>query len=259
MPSIDPALVGGDVVDAVRHRLARSGMMKSCTRTGSGWPLGRNSRPPFLKSPTSSFFLVSTEMAGWPAAWKAARPRLDVLELGVAIGVAGPLAGLGVGLQAEAQALQQPADQLVADREAALGQRPGEMALAPAHPQQRRLRIAADRRLRPARSAPPAGRAADSIAGLAAAAARRTRPPRRSLAAAQVGQAAADRAAGNAGGLRYRLHPATARRPRLARREQPSTALVNKRRDRRKARPDGDHVNHLVKMPASLLPQHVQS
>src|SRR3954453_23564149 len=38
--------------------------MKSCTRTFSGSPLGRSSRPPFLKSPTNSFFLVSTEMTG---------------------------------------------------------------------------------------------------------------------------------------------------------------------------------------------------
>ena len=34
-------------------------------------PLGRNSRPPFLKSPTSSFFFVSTEITGCPAAWNA--------------------------------------------------------------------------------------------------------------------------------------------------------------------------------------------
>jgi hypothetical protein len=51
---IDPAGVGGDVVDAIRHRLAEFlGMTKSCTRTGSASPLGRNCRPPFLKSPTS--------------------------------------------------------------------------------------------------------------------------------------------------------------------------------------------------------------
>ena len=37
-------------------------------RTGSGSPFRRSSRPPFLKSPTSSFFLVSTEIAGSPAA-----------------------------------------------------------------------------------------------------------------------------------------------------------------------------------------------
>ena len=43
-------------------------MTKSCTRTSSGEPFGRHSRPAFLKSPTSSFFLVSTEIAGSPAA-----------------------------------------------------------------------------------------------------------------------------------------------------------------------------------------------
>src|SRR3954447_26598215 len=41
---------------------------KSCTRTASGDPLGRHARPPFLKSPTSSFFLASTEITGSPAA-----------------------------------------------------------------------------------------------------------------------------------------------------------------------------------------------
>jgi hypothetical protein len=43
-------------------------MTKSCTRTSSGEPLGRHSRPPFLKSPTSYFFLVSTEIGGSPEA-----------------------------------------------------------------------------------------------------------------------------------------------------------------------------------------------
>ena len=47
--------------------MPNSGILKSWTRTGSGSPLGRNSRPGFLKSPTNSFFLVSTEMAGSPA------------------------------------------------------------------------------------------------------------------------------------------------------------------------------------------------
>src|SRR4051812_33284428 len=68
---IDPSGIRGDVVDAVRRHLAQLGGAKSCTRTASGWPLGRNSRPPFLKSPTSSFFFVSTEIAGWPAVWQA--------------------------------------------------------------------------------------------------------------------------------------------------------------------------------------------
>src|SRR5260370_13326532 len=44
-------------------------MRKSCTRTAVGWPVGRHVRPAFLKSPTNSFFFVSTEITGWPAAW----------------------------------------------------------------------------------------------------------------------------------------------------------------------------------------------
>ena len=36
--------------------------MKSWTFVGTGEPLGWYSRPPFLNSPTSSFFFVSTEI-----------------------------------------------------------------------------------------------------------------------------------------------------------------------------------------------------
>src|SRR6476660_844602 len=43
-------------------------MRKSCTRTSSGAPFGRHARPAFLKSPTSSFFFVSTEITGCLAA-----------------------------------------------------------------------------------------------------------------------------------------------------------------------------------------------
>ena len=45
--------------------------MKSCVRTGTGLPLGRYSFPPLAKSPTSSFFLVSTLITGSPASWWA--------------------------------------------------------------------------------------------------------------------------------------------------------------------------------------------
>jgi hypothetical protein len=44
----DLAVVGGDVVDAIGGDLAKFGILKSCTRTGSGSPLGRNSRPLFI-------------------------------------------------------------------------------------------------------------------------------------------------------------------------------------------------------------------
>ena len=71
---IEPALVGGDVVDPIGRDLPNPLISKSWTWTGSGSSLRRSSRPPFLKSPTSSFFFVSTEIAGSPAASAAGIP-----------------------------------------------------------------------------------------------------------------------------------------------------------------------------------------
>src|SRR3712207_2064067 len=64
----DPAGIGGQIINAGRHRPPSSVIRKSCTRTASGDPWGCPSRPPFLKSPTSSFVLASTEITGSPAA-----------------------------------------------------------------------------------------------------------------------------------------------------------------------------------------------
>jgi hypothetical protein len=114
MPRLNPGGVGGDVVDAVGQRQPSSGMRKSWKRTGSGSPLRRSSRPPFLKSPTSSFFLVSTEIVGSSSVKGGNDRGVDVPELGVAIRAGGALARLAVCLQAEAQVFQQAPDQLVA-------------------------------------------------------------------------------------------------------------------------------------------------
>ncbi len=50
------------------HRNSRpnSGSLKSCTRTSSGSPTGCHSCPGFLKSPSNSFFFVSTDTTGCP-------------------------------------------------------------------------------------------------------------------------------------------------------------------------------------------------
>jgi hypothetical protein len=50
--------------------------MKSWTLTRSGLPFGRHSRPSFLKFPTSSFFLQSTEMTGCLFRWKPSAQSL---------------------------------------------------------------------------------------------------------------------------------------------------------------------------------------
>src|SRR4029453_13798108 len=100
-------------------------MRKSWTRPASGWPTGRHARPAFLKSPTNSFFLVSTEITGWRAAWKgrtrarvwgAGRARgRDVAELRVPVGMRRSFACLLVGLQAVPRGSQQLGHQLVTD------------------------------------------------------------------------------------------------------------------------------------------------
>jgi hypothetical protein len=64
--------------------------------------------------------------------------------LSVTVGMAGAFACFCIGLQTEAQTLQEPANQLLASAEAQVGQRRGQMALALAHPHQGTFRIAAD-------------------------------------------------------------------------------------------------------------------
>src|SRR6266403_1070013 len=52
---------------------------KSWTRTSSGLPRGRYSRPLLRKSPTSSFFLVSTEITGCCSANAVVREQRRIL------------------------------------------------------------------------------------------------------------------------------------------------------------------------------------
>src|SRR5215470_13441895 len=65
---INPALVGSEVVDPIGRHFALSLNFEIVDEHRLGSPLGRNSLPPFLKSPTSCVFLASTEIAGSPAA-----------------------------------------------------------------------------------------------------------------------------------------------------------------------------------------------
>src|SRR5271165_6266006 len=75
-----------------------SGMRKSCTRTCSGSPLSRSSRPPFLKSPTNSFYLVSTE--NWLQEWYRTLDQLLVRKERIEVELFGRLRDL-FHLQAE--------------------------------------------------------------------------------------------------------------------------------------------------------------
>jgi hypothetical protein len=180
---------------------------------------------------------------------------IDMLELRVAIGVAGTFAGLAVGLQAEVEALQQPPDQLLTGDEAPLGQRRGEMALAQADPPQGRLRITADRRLHQViQSFQDTGLRLDR--GLLSAA-----PPANPLATPhrpgpQVCHAAADRAAGNAGRPRNRGDAAMAGGARFTRGEQASVSLIEERPECIEAGLDGIGVDHSARLGAKALDSH---
>ena len=92
---------------------------------------------------------------------------------------------------------------------------------------------------------------------LAAAAGPANPPAEMILATAKLGQPATDGAAGHGGRRAYRLDTATTGRQRLARRNQPTTPLVKERRDGLKPRLDGGDVNHLIKIPTPLLPEHL--
>jgi hypothetical protein len=239
-------------------------MAKSCTRTGSGRPFGRSSRPPFLKSPTSSFFLLGVDRDRRLAGGLELLHRgVDVLELGIAVGVADAFARLAVGLQAEAQAAQQPADQLPPRGEAPLGQGRRRMALALADPPQRRLRIAADRGLNQV-----VQRLRQHGLGLGrrlATASRSAHPSAGCLGACpQVRQATADRAVGDPGRAGHRPDPAASCGPCLARREQAPSPFVQERGERIEAGLDGGGVDRRTRVglqaagshrfPATLLP-----
>ena len=159
----------------------------------------------------------------------------------------GALTGLAVRLQAEAQTTQQSSDQLLTGGEAALGQGTGEMTLALAHPKQRRLGVATDRRLHQLGQCLHQSRLSldlrSASTSRAADAARRCAPP-----TSQFRQTAANRAACNASHFGNCRNTAVPRRTRLTRREQPPRALVQLRCQRLKARFDSLGVDHSVRL-----------
>ena len=59
-----PSRVAGDVIDPIRHGATKFRDQKVVHSHRLGLSLRTQLAAPFLKSPTSSFFLVSTEIAG---------------------------------------------------------------------------------------------------------------------------------------------------------------------------------------------------
>src|SRR6266851_1731411 len=88
---------------------------KSCTRTCSGCPAGCHSRPPFLKSPTSSFFLAVDGDRRLAPLLEGACLLIDGGELGVTIRVVRALFRCAGALQTVVERVQQVRHGLMAD------------------------------------------------------------------------------------------------------------------------------------------------
>ena len=120
---IDPAGVGGDVVDAVGRHLAEFGDHEVVHPHRLGLALGTQLTAAILEVADQLLLLGVDRDGRLAGSLERLDLRVDVLELCVAVGMGGTFACLAVGLQAEAQTPQQPADQLLTGGEAALGQR----------------------------------------------------------------------------------------------------------------------------------------
>ena len=133
-------LVELEVIDAKGIALPSCLSLKSCTRTRSGWPFRCHSRPAFLKSPTSSFFLVSTLITGQPAATAAVAGGGGAANWRHGPGER-PFLGLHVGLQRVAQQPHERRDRREVHLEAHLAQRAGDLPHTLRRPAQQRLRV----------------------------------------------------------------------------------------------------------------------
>lgn len=150
---------------------------------------------------------------------------VDVFELGVAIRMRRPLKGFLVGLKAEPQVPEQAADQFLTGRIAAISQRPDEVALTLAHPEQRRFGIATDRRLHKVTKRLHEARLCLGL-WLATAAGTTDAADQRAMCVPQIREAAPDRATRNAGGLVDSSQAATPCGLSLVRREQATGTFV---------------------------------
>ena len=142
--------------------------------TWLGRPSGRHSRPPFLNSPTSSFFLVSTLITGSPAARCSRGLLVDVTELRVPVRVLAPSRVLALACRLNPSSCSSPPTVSAETLCPLPGQLGRQVAGRHRRPAQRRLRIA-----------PPGGSTSASSAvqqpriglgPLAAPAGRRARP-----------------------------------------------------------------------------------
>jgi hypothetical protein len=246
-PDIDPALVGGDVVDPIGRNLPQSLDFEVVDTHRLGLALAAQLSTAILEVAHQLLFLRVDRDRRLAGGERRLHLSVDVLELRIAVGMLRALAGLAVGLTAIVQLAQQHADQLLAHLEALLAQHRGDVALAPTDPAQRRLRIASDRAL----DQPFERRQKTRLTFNGSLAATATPSDTRAQLIApslQFRNATIDRAPRDPRCRRNRRHPATAQFQRLVRRKQSTSPFVQKSSDPAVPDPKRCQINHKHKI-----------
>src|SRR5215813_1725365 len=138
-PHTDPAVVGGDVIDTIRHPLAQMLGNKIRAAPLDRLPLGRPCMPRLFDIPNQCLFLGVHRDPRLPALLKRPDWLVDRFELRIAIGLCATFLGFPMGLQARGQGVEQPSNGIVTHVVPLLHQGLGKVMGALAGPQQRRL------------------------------------------------------------------------------------------------------------------------
>ncbi len=229
-----PAGVRGQVIDAVRHRLAHAVPREVVGPGRRRLTLG----PPFparVLELADQLFLLGVHADHRIAGGLVSLDLLDdVPELRVPVRVPPALDGLGVALQAEPLGPQQVTHGVGADPVTLAGELGRQVAGRLGCPPQRRHRITPLLRFHQGQQRRAQTRI--QIGGLLAAAARPARPAQRLRPGIQLIDSQRHRGLADPGGLGHRPDPAMSQRPGLGPHQQPPLPLIQMREDHLKLR-----------------------
>ena len=138
-----PSGVGRQIIDAIRHRTAKFLDQEIMHPDFLGLPLGTPYTAGVLEIPDKLLLLCVDRDHRLARGQRHPHAVVEMVELGVAIGMGRPLAGLAIGLQAELLLMQEFTDQGAADPVTLSHQRPRQLRQAFACPSQRRHGVAA--------------------------------------------------------------------------------------------------------------------
>ena len=240
---IDQAGVGRNVIDAIGSDLAECGNLEVMNAYGLRIAFGPQLTASILEI-ADQFLLFGIDRDGrLVAITELFDLRIDVFKLHVTVRMGRTLPRFLVGMKAEAELPQQPANQFPARSETTFSQSAHKMTLASADPQQERLGIPTDRRLHYLLERFRKPRLSLGLR-LATASQSTNASPRTGIRASQFRKTASDRAARHPCRCAHRGHTAPSRRLGLRCREQAAGALVQIGRERFKTHLDRGNVYH---------------